>query len=242
MQRDSFVFYKSYAEALHELNDKQRLSVYDALVKFAIYGEEPELSGLSKAIFVLMKPQIEANNKKYENGIKGAEAGAKGGRPRKNPVADTNENGGGDIKNNPLGVFENNPEKTPNENENENDKEKDRSIDRSKKKAEVSDDSGNTDQVEITDDHHLASFLQAHPTIRVDITSTAQLYGKDFSIVARAFRNSKWLQENCNSLSYICRKYEKIISGDYDGLGTPEHASGGEVGGLRPPRVEYKVL
>lgn len=106
----------------------------------------------------------------------------------------------------------------------------------------VSDDSGNTDQVEVTDDHHLASFLKAHPTIRVDITSMAQLYGKDFSIVARAFQNSKWLQENCNSLSYICRKYEKIISGGYDGIGKPEYASGGEVGELRPPRVEYKVL
>ncbi len=240
MQRDSFVFYKSYAEALHELTDKQRLSVYDALVKFAIYGEESKLSGLSKAIFVLMRPQIEANNKKYENGMKGAEAGSKGGRPRKNPVADTNKNGGEVIKNNPLGVFENNPEKTPNENVNVNEKEK-RSIDL-KKKPE-SEPTGIKQELESEfKSTPLSAFLQAYPAIEVDITSTTQLYGKDFDRVARAFENSEYLRTQAKSLSWICKFYTKIVNGGYDGNGRAEFADGEEEGGGRPPRVEYRVL
>lgn len=71
MERESFVFYKSFADALEELNDKQYAKVFRAITKFALTGVETELTGIEKAIFMLVKPQIEANNKRYENGCKG---------------------------------------------------------------------------------------------------------------------------------------------------------------------------
>lgn len=73
--RDSMIFYKSFADALKSLPDKDRLELYDAIFAFGIYGEEPKLSGVNSAVFTLIRPQIEANNRKYENG-------SKGGRPK----------------------------------------------------------------------------------------------------------------------------------------------------------------
>ena len=45
------------------------------MCEYGLNGSEPELSGVSKAIFSLMKPQIDANNRRKENGFKG-------GRPK----------------------------------------------------------------------------------------------------------------------------------------------------------------
>ena len=103
--RDSFIFYGSFYEAISCLDDATRLQCYDAVASYAITGIDPELNGVAKAIFALIKPQIDANNKRYNNGCKGAEYGKKGGRPvTKNPIGDNDEN----------------PKETPNEKENEN--------------------------------------------------------------------------------------------------------------------------
>lgn len=69
--RESFIFYRSYAEALRELPDEQRLILYDAIMLYALDGKEPKLKGIEKAIFALIRPQLQANNKRYENGKKG---------------------------------------------------------------------------------------------------------------------------------------------------------------------------
>lgn len=70
MSRESFIFYKSFADAMIELNDEQCSKLFKAITKFAIYGEEPDISGIEKAMFLLMKPQLVANQKRYENGCK----------------------------------------------------------------------------------------------------------------------------------------------------------------------------
>lgn len=98
--RESFVFYESFYLAIAELSASQQAKIYTAICRYALYGEEPELKGASAAVFRLVKPQIDANNRRYENGKKGAEHGAKGGRP-KNPKETPNK---------PL----TNPTKTPN--------------------------------------------------------------------------------------------------------------------------------
>lgn len=69
--RESFVFYRSFMEALDELNDRQYANVFRAITKFALDGKEPNLTGIEKAIFTLVKPQLLANQKRYENGCKG---------------------------------------------------------------------------------------------------------------------------------------------------------------------------
>ena len=98
--RDSFVFYESFYLAISELSATQQGKIFQAICRYALYGEEPELKGASAAVFRLVKPQIDANNRRYENGKKGAEHGIKGGRP-KNPKETPNK---------PL----TNPKETPN--------------------------------------------------------------------------------------------------------------------------------
>lgn len=50
--------------------------MYRAIFRYAFYEAEPDLKGLEKGIFQMIRAQIDANNKRYEDG-------KKGGRPRK---------------------------------------------------------------------------------------------------------------------------------------------------------------
>lgn len=68
MARDSFIFYRSFYEAISELPKENQADTYDAIMQYALNQREIELTGISKAIFSLVKPQLDANYKKYENG------------------------------------------------------------------------------------------------------------------------------------------------------------------------------
>lgn len=74
--RDGYVFYRSFAEALEDLDDKTFRQVVTDMTWYALDGREPEGTGIASAVFKLIKPQIDANNRRYENG-------RKGGRPKK---------------------------------------------------------------------------------------------------------------------------------------------------------------
>ena len=113
MRRDSFVFYRSFFEMAEEIaNEGERLRALEALLDYGLNGKVRKLQkgSMSSVLFGAFKPQIDANNERYLNGKKGAEHGAKGGRPKKDK--------------NPTGVTEQNPtgviRKTPNENVNVN--------------------------------------------------------------------------------------------------------------------------
>ena len=67
-EKESFVFYKSFYDALQDLKEKDRLKVYDAICDLALNGNETKLTGVAKTIFTLIKPQILANTKRYKNG------------------------------------------------------------------------------------------------------------------------------------------------------------------------------
>lgn len=67
-QRESFIFYRSFAEALEGLSDKDRLAILDAIIAKSLYFEDKPLKGIQKNLFTLIAPQIEANNKRYLNG------------------------------------------------------------------------------------------------------------------------------------------------------------------------------
>lgn len=119
---DSFVMYRSFHESLKELSREQYGNVMFAINEYALNGTETELSGVERAVFMLMKPQIDANERRRENGRRGAEHGKKGGRPKENPIGviETAEE-------NPIGVIESAEEKpleceteTPNVNANAN--------------------------------------------------------------------------------------------------------------------------
>lgn len=69
--RDSFIFYKSFYDSIKELDPKDQVLIYNAIFEFQFYGKEVELNSVSKSIFKLIIPLLEANNKRYENGKKG---------------------------------------------------------------------------------------------------------------------------------------------------------------------------
>ena len=76
--RDSFIFYRSFYESFEGLSKKDKLILFEAICNYALNDVEPQLSGVPLAMFKLLKPQVDANNRRFENG-------KKGGRPRKKP-------------------------------------------------------------------------------------------------------------------------------------------------------------
>lgn len=68
--RDSVLFYRSFYDAIKNIPDAERLRVYDSIMQYSMYDVEPDLDGISLAVFLLVKPQIDANNKRYANGCK----------------------------------------------------------------------------------------------------------------------------------------------------------------------------
>ena len=93
MARDSFIFYRSFYEAISELPKENQADTYDAIMQYALNQEEVELTGVSKAIFSLVKPQLDANYKKYENGKqKKSKAEAKQKQTKSKVGTNVNEN------------------------------------------------------------------------------------------------------------------------------------------------------
>lgn len=71
MNRDSFIFYRSFQNAINEASETEQLSIYRAIAGYALNMEEPNLSGVAKLAWLLIKPQLDANWRRFENGCKG---------------------------------------------------------------------------------------------------------------------------------------------------------------------------
>ena len=71
-KRDSFIFYRSFYEAIRELKDDIKLEVFTAITEYALYGKFPEdLKPVAKGMMTLIKPNLDVNTSRYENGKKG---------------------------------------------------------------------------------------------------------------------------------------------------------------------------
>lgn len=68
--RDSMIIYRSFYEAIKDLPKENQAEVWDAIFMFGLDKKETKLTGISSTIFRLIKPQLESNLKKYENGKK----------------------------------------------------------------------------------------------------------------------------------------------------------------------------
>lgn len=68
--RDSVVFYRSFYDAIKNIPEADQLKAYTAIMEYAMNDVQPKIDGIALAIFLLVKPQIDANNKRYENGKK----------------------------------------------------------------------------------------------------------------------------------------------------------------------------
>jgi hypothetical protein len=109
--RDSFVFYRSFNESIKGLPDVVQLALFRAVVAYGLDQLTPDFTGVPQkpfveAIFAGIRPQLDANHKRFLNGYKGKEYGRLGGAPKGNTNARKQP--------------QNNPKTTPNVNVNEN--------------------------------------------------------------------------------------------------------------------------
>lgn len=77
--RDGYIFYRSFYEAVKNLPPKDFKDCISAVTEYALNGKEIDVSPVAGMFLAMAKPQIDANNRKYENG-------KKGGRPKKDPA------------------------------------------------------------------------------------------------------------------------------------------------------------
>ena len=67
MERKQFTWYRSYYDALKELPAEEFRDIVLAVCAYALDGEEPELSGVARAILTLIRPTLEVGRSKAEN-------------------------------------------------------------------------------------------------------------------------------------------------------------------------------
>ena len=71
MTRDSMVFYRSFFEAVEDLPPEDFKQAVTAIMRYALDGTADDVKGVAKSILIMARPQIDKNNKRYENGTRG---------------------------------------------------------------------------------------------------------------------------------------------------------------------------
>ena len=78
--RDSFVFYRSFAEVISMIPDAEdKITLLNALIEYGLNGTEPDLQYPLSAMFKQMTSSISGAQKRYQASV---ENGKKGGRPK----------------------------------------------------------------------------------------------------------------------------------------------------------------
>lgn len=76
MERDSFIFYRSFFEGIALLpSAEDKVKAYEAIMEFALNSQEQPVDGLAGIVLAMAKPQISANIQRAKNG-------SVGGRPK----------------------------------------------------------------------------------------------------------------------------------------------------------------
>ena len=65
MERESFICYKSFVDAWMQLDDKNRLKFFDRMLKYAIYWVDEITTGFAETMFILVRPNLDSNNKRF---------------------------------------------------------------------------------------------------------------------------------------------------------------------------------
>ena len=111
--RNSFVFYRSFNEAMAELSESDQLTLYRAIVGYGLDGQEASFdSSYLRMAWKLIKPQLDANWRRYENGCKGGApvgsrnnpSGRRGNQPRTNQELTKNKRNDNDNDNDNVNV------------------------------------------------------------------------------------------------------------------------------------------
>lgn len=80
MERESFIFYRSFYDSIKGLGDAEFAECMRFLCEYGLNGAEQTGGTLAEVVLKMAKPQIDANNQRRANG-------AKGGRPKASPSA-----------------------------------------------------------------------------------------------------------------------------------------------------------
>ena len=81
MQRESFVIFKNWVEAINKLPENEQLETYKALTEFGFNGEMPQkISYIASALLTSFSIGLKNSQIRYENSVKN---GKKGGRPKR---------------------------------------------------------------------------------------------------------------------------------------------------------------
>lgn len=83
---DGFTFFRSYFEAVSEMDDSVKLEVLTAIITYGLDGIESALSNpISRAIFSIAKPNLDSSRESVISG-------KRGGRPKQKPPFSENKN------------------------------------------------------------------------------------------------------------------------------------------------------
>lgn len=201
--RDSIVFYRSFYEAVKDLPADQFKACVKAIMDYGLDGTVPETCGIEKTVYLMAKPQIDVNNKRYLNGTKG-------GRPttKKEPSDNQNITVSYPSDNQPVTIAEPNV----NDNVNVNDKKKDTKVSKEK--------SFKPPTVENVREYCQEGGYKVEPEVFVDFyTSKDWMVGKnkmkDWKAAVRNWaRNDK--QPSPKAGNRAIDKYNQFMHNDYD--------------------------
>jgi len=67
-EREYINFLRSFYDSIDELEDEDRLKMYDAIFKYSFEdGYEPDFKGINKSIWMLIKPILDKSFINYKN-------------------------------------------------------------------------------------------------------------------------------------------------------------------------------
>ena len=86
MERESFLFYRSFYEAIKCMPPDVQAEIYPAIMEYALLGKQPKnLSEVARGMFLLIKPNIDVNTTRFENAKKGGRKPRTAKRQTPNP-------------------------------------------------------------------------------------------------------------------------------------------------------------
>ena len=92
-ERKGFTYYRSFRDAICELSIEERLQIYEAIADYALDGIDPDMSQMNSAVRMawrLIRPYLEADRTRWENGCKGGKYGYLGGAPSEKMLGNQN--------------------------------------------------------------------------------------------------------------------------------------------------------
>lgn len=91
-KRDSFIFYRSFYDASKCLKTEEKAQLFDAICSYALDEKVEQLDGTAYGMFQLVKPQLDANRKRFNNGCIKKQKGSKEEAKRKQTKSKTEAN------------------------------------------------------------------------------------------------------------------------------------------------------